>query len=362
MLSLNDPITRVSTRIDSAAWAELDIYTVGDLLLHFPVRITPAPPRRVINELRHLEHAAVAGWVAHNNQQLMEVDGYHRRVWVPVTYLRDRGAVPLHITWLEDRRNPPDLRVGDHLVVAGTAWTVRKGVRHKLLSAGMSDPDFTWIRSSNQIPTPGIDGPEVDYVDSEAVPSYAIIATVWHALSNVQLPGVPGHASPDEFRDALRCSHAPQSSEQNQWAYENRTWMEAAIREATKARPRMPEPRLIKTPQDAELMARDVMRSLGFAGAEVTPAGRDGGVDVRARGALAQVKLEGVKTDAPRVQALLGIAQYNHAQALFFSLAGYTTAAVAWAEQTRMALFEFDYVGGVVARSSEAHRLLVQGA
>jgi hypothetical protein len=124
----------------------------------------------------------------------------------------------------------------------------------------------------------------------------------------------------------------------------------------------MPVPRLIKTPQDAETLARDILAALGFVGVGLTTEGRDGGVDVRGRDVVAQVKLEGVKTDAPRVQALSGVALHEGRQAAFFSLAGYTSAAVAWAEKAGVALFEFDYAGGVEARSQAAGRLLLTGS
>lgn len=134
---------------------------------------------------------------------------------------------------------------------------------------------------------------------------------------------------------------------------EERAAQAAADAEAAK-RHEMPPPRLIKTPEDAEAIARDVLAALGFEGVRVTRAGPDGGVDVRGHTVVAQVKLEGVKTDVARVQALYGVAAYEGKQGAFFSLAGYTAAAVTWAQQARIALFEFDYSGSVVSRSTEA--------
>lgn len=132
-----------------------------------------------------------------------------------------------------------------------------------------------------------------------------------------------------------------------------------ALRALDAARPRLPEPRLIKTPTDAEELARDTLRACGFPDARTTGVGRDGGVDVRSAAVVAQVKLEGLKTDAPRVQALFGVAAHENRQPAFFSLGGYTQAALEWSEAAGVALFEFDYSGGVAARSSAAKRLLV---
>jgi len=73
---------------------------------------------------------------------------------------------------------------------------------------------------------------------------------------------------------------------------------------------------------------------------------------------VAQVKLEGVKTDSQKVQALSGIAAHEQRTAVFFSLAGYTSDAVKWAEKTDMALFEFDYAGEVQPRSIRAGQLI----
>ncbi|WP_405859944.1 restriction endonuclease [Streptomyces sp. NBC_00090] len=48
--------------------------------------------------------------------------------------------------------------------------------------------------------------------------------------------------------------------------------------------------RSIRTWQDAELAAVDHMHGLGFTDAQMTGAGADGGIDVIARDAIAQVK------------------------------------------------------------------------
>jgi hypothetical protein len=125
--------------------------------------------------------------------------------------------------------------------------------------------------------------------------------------------------------------------------------------------PVLPAPRLIKTASHAEAYAAEFMRALGFADASVTPPGPDGGVDVRATGAIGQVKMEGVATGRPVVQALYGIASIEHAQGLIFSLAGYTREALQWAELASVACFEFGFDGSIEARSRAAEVLLAGG-
>ncbi len=121
----------------------------------------------------------------------------------------------------------------------------------------------------------------------------------------------------------------------------------------------MVAPRLIKTPRDAEFLARDFLEEdLGFEDVVVMPTGPDGGVDVRGPAVVAQVKFEGIKTDSPRLQALTGIAAVEGKQAVFFSLGGYTKSAIVWAERAGMALFEFDYSGDPAPRPPVAEQLI----
>ncbi len=117
-------------------------------------------------------------------------------------------------------------------------------------------------------------------------------------------------------------------------------------------------PRLVKTWRDAEEMAAEWTRYLGFADAAVTQMTRDGGIDVRAARAVAQVKMEGSKTPASALHALFGVAAAEGKAALFFSLAGYRPEALAFAEQAGMALFVFAYDGTIEACSTRASSLL----
>lgn len=117
----------------------------------------------------------------------------------------------------------------------------------------------------------------------------------------------------------------------------------------------------IATPYDAEVNAATQMRAMGFPDATVTAAGADGGIDVHAANAVAQVKLHGKPTGRPDLQRLYGARGGNHAKAmLFFTLAGYTAAAVEYADQVEMALFTYALDGTVSASNRHANVLVQQ--
>jgi hypothetical protein len=117
--------------------------------------------------------------------------------------------------------------------------------------------------------------------------------------------------------------------------------------------------RTIRSPDDAEQVAAEWMRHLGFDDARCTAAGTDGGVDVRSRGAVAQVKAQLTPVGRPELQALYGVARSEGRRPLFFSLMSYTAAALAWADEVGMALFRFDHAGMVEPVNASAETLLV---
>ncbi|MFD8263380.1 restriction endonuclease [Streptomyces griseoluteus] len=119
-----------------------------------------------------------------------------------------------------------------------------------------------------------------------------------------------------------------------------------------------PQPRLIRTAREAELIAVDWMRYLGFTDAVATPVGADEGIDVISERGLAQVKMEGSPTTRPTIQQLHGVATAKEKDALFFSLAGYTPPASTWASQHGIALFQYDRQGTPQAINTPALRLL----
>lgn len=108
--------------------------------------------------------------------------------------------------------------------------------------------------------------------------------------------------------------------------------------------------------QQAEALAVWHMQKLGFDDAKMTPPGADGGLDVRATDAVAQVKHYATPIGAPVIQQLRGAA-HGQGAALFYSMSGYTKAAVAYANDAAAALFTYNE-SGVVQPLNHAAQIL----
>jgi hypothetical protein len=119
---------------------------------------------------------------------------------------------------------------------------------------------------------------------------------------------------------------------------------------------------LIRTSRDAEQAACRWMQSVGFHDARLTPLGRDGGVDIVATGAIAQVKAEAKPVGAPVVQQTAGIAAVRKTQGFVFALAGYTNDAKMFANRAAIALYTFDLQGDIVAVNDTARATSIAGA
>jgi hypothetical protein len=91
----------------------------------------------------------------------------------------------------------------------------------------------------------------------------------------------------------------------------------------------------------AEQFAVDHMRHLGFKDAKLTPAGADGGIDVESATAVAQVKHWKNSVTRPDVQRLNGAAPANTSR-LFYAASGFTRDARLFADEQKIALFEYD--------------------
>lgn len=105
--------------------------------------------------------------------------------------------------------------------------------------------------------------------------------------------------------------------------------------------------------QMAEELALGHMRAIGFTDARRAAPGPDGGLDVLASGAGAQVKHLSVPAGAPLVQQLRG-ATHHLENALFYSRSGFTASAVRFAGEHGVALFEYDDFGDVTAANPVA--------
>lgn len=118
-----------------------------------------------------------------------------------------------------------------------------------------------------------------------------------------------------------------------------------------------PANRLIRNPREAEEIAAEWMKFFGFIDALPTPIGPDNGIDVVSTLAIAQVKMEGISTSRPTVQALAGVASVENKKALFFSLGGYTSEAIEWSEKAVVSLFQFDLQGEPFPMNSHARHI-----
>lgn len=98
---------------------------------------------------------------------------------------------------------------------------------------------------------------------------------------------------------------------------------------------------------DAEELAKDYLVWLGVKGARTTPGGADGGIDVEAPTAVAQVKMHNKPVGRPDVQQLFGIASAEGKKPYFFAMA-FSKEAIEWAKKVGMRMFEFKRDGSVV--------------
>lgn len=116
----------------------------------------------------------------------------------------------------------------------------------------------------------------------------------------------------------------------------------------------------ITTAEAAEQNAAVRMRAMGFEDARVTNAGSDGGIDVRSKHALAQVKWQGAQVGRPAVQQLYGARGSRHdVQLFFFAATGYSQHAIQYADECEIRLFTFDPLG-VTSPANRAARQFLQ--
>lgn len=111
--------------------------------------------------------------------------------------------------------------------------------------------------------------------------------------------------------------------------------------------PPPPSPRPIEDARDAEEAMVDWMRWLGFDDAARTQSTRDGGIDIDAGRAVAQVKDQGNVVAPGPVRELFGVAISHGKAAVFFARAGYSKQALAFADLTGVALFRFNFLNEV---------------
>jgi hypothetical protein len=103
-----------------------------------------------------------------------------------------------------------------------------------------------------------------------------------------------------------------------------------------------PGPRQRLRAIEAEYLVAEWMRYLGAADSVVTPERRDGGVDVRSRFYVAQVKHRPNDfVSVESVRALIGVATMEGRTPLFFASGRYSRDSAALAREAGVALFMF---------------------
>lgn len=110
--------------------------------------------------------------------------------------------------------------------------------------------------------------------------------------------------------------------------------------------------------QTAELLAVSWLRHWGYVDARVTTGGADGGLDVVASGAVAQVKFEASHVGRPALQRLVGASAHAIGDRYFFSGAGFSKAAIEYADQMGIILCVYDLLGRVSVVGMWAPRVL----
>ncbi|WP_306933806.1 restriction endonuclease [Streptomyces luteogriseus] len=119
-----------------------------------------------------------------------------------------------------------------------------------------------------------------------------------------------------------------------------------------------PQPMQISSWQQAELNAARWMRHWGYTDATAHPGGPDSGIDVRATGALGQVKYQAAQVGRPELQRFVGARPYGStAQLIFFTGSNYAATAVAYAQEWNIALFTYRLDGAMTPVNDAARRI-----
>lgn len=117
---------------------------------------------------------------------------------------------------------------------------------------------------------------------------------------------------------------------------------------AAVARNGVPPKRIVLQWADAELLACDFLRWLGYRGVQCTGTGADGGVDIASPKLVGQVKMHNRPTGRPDIQKLYGIAAAGGKEAHFFAMA-FSRESVTWAKSTGVRLYQFQRDGTISA-------------
>ena len=134
---------------------------------------------------------------------------------------------------------------------------------------------------------------------------------------------------------------------------------ESTPKQETKPKPPKPRPkeRLIRNWQDAEQVAQEWMVYFGFTDAKQTGGSSDEGIDIRSSRAVAQVKFHGSNTPRTVIQLLHSALTKEKKIGICFSL-GYRSTAIDFANEQKIALFQFDLQGVPTPINSIARQIM----
>jgi hypothetical protein len=107
-----------------------------------------------------------------------------------------------------------------------------------------------------------------------------------------------------------------------------------------------PPSRLLMQWSDAEVLAHEYCRWLGYQRTNLTGEGTDGGVDIEGPNLVAQVKMHNRPTGRPEIQQLYGIAASSNKRGLYFAMS-YSSDALEWADKVGVRLYQFERDGTV---------------
>ncbi|MFD1827822.1 MULTISPECIES: restriction endonuclease [Mumia] len=100
--------------------------------------------------------------------------------------------------------------------------------------------------------------------------------------------------------------------------------------------------------EDAEENAARWLRHWGYHDALASPGGADGGIDVVATHAAAQVKFQASQAGRPEIQRLVGaVGRASTVDLFFFCGSSFTAQAISYADANHVALFTYDITGAV---------------
>ena len=113
------------------------------------------------------------------------------------------------------------------------------------------------------------------------------------------------------------------------------------------------------SPRGAEILCSQWMVYLGFQGVKVTEFSNDGGVDIEADTAVAQVKLYEGSVGVTEIRELVGVAHVDGKTPIFFTSGSYTKEARGFADSAGVPIFRYSVEQGTLQPGNRAAEQIV---